>query len=185
MDPERYALQFHHLGLAVRAPERALRFLRGLGYVTGPACYDPLQRVNLLLCVEDFKKPRQPLDRGRSLQISRSGPTAHPDRAPDETAVPRPAHPAVELIYPEPGIDSPIDGIFAKGDELIYHLCYESPDPKASLAAIERDGNRVVCVSAPKPAVLFDQREVGFWYVRGFGVIEILARAGDVPAAAR
>lgn len=145
MTHERYALRFHHLGLAVRTPDHALHFLRGLGYIPGPPVFDPLQQVNLIFC------PR-----------TETGSSAN-------------AQPAVELIYAEPGVASPIDRIFAKGDELIYHVCYESPNPTESVSAMTRDGNRVVCVSPAKPAVLFDQREVSFWYVRGFGVIEILA----------
>lgn len=40
-------LDFHHLGLAVKAPEQATRFLEGLGYVGDSPIFDPLQRVNL------------------------------------------------------------------------------------------------------------------------------------------
>jgi methylmalonyl-CoA/ethylmalonyl-CoA epimerase len=147
MNPDRYALRFHHLGLAVKAPEQALHFLRGLGYHPGPPVYDPLQQVNLILC----------------------------------PAVAPAGLPAVELVYPETGVASPIDRVLAKADELVYHLCFDSADPRASIEAIQRDGHRVVCVSEPKAAVLFDHREVGFWYVRGFGLIEIL-RQTAVPA---
>ena len=48
-----YGLKFDHLGLATRNPDRAIAFLRGLGYRTGAAVYDPLQRVNLVLCESD------------------------------------------------------------------------------------------------------------------------------------
>jgi len=47
---ESYGLIFDHLGLAVKKPEKAVRFLRGLGYTIGEEVHDPLQKVNLLWC---------------------------------------------------------------------------------------------------------------------------------------
>ena len=44
-----YGLRFHHLGLAVAAPEAAFHFLGALGYVAGAQAFDPLQRVNLAM----------------------------------------------------------------------------------------------------------------------------------------
>ena len=45
-----YGLKFDHLGLAVRDPEPAKRFLSCIGYQVGSAVCDPLQQVNLILC---------------------------------------------------------------------------------------------------------------------------------------
>lgn len=45
-----YGLIFHHFGLAVNQPEKAKRFLQGLGYSIGDPVYDPLQKVNLIMC---------------------------------------------------------------------------------------------------------------------------------------
>jgi Glyoxalase/Bleomycin resistance protein/Dioxygenase superfamily len=45
----RYGLAFHHLGLAVKSPDAAFRYLGDLGYRAGSSCYDPLQRVNLAM----------------------------------------------------------------------------------------------------------------------------------------
>ena len=47
--PNKYGLEFHHLGLAVKEPESAIRFLSGLGYEIGPTFRDELQNVNLML----------------------------------------------------------------------------------------------------------------------------------------
>lgn len=46
-----FGLAFHHLGLAVRKPQSALTFVRGLGYSAGPQVFDAEQNVNLILCV--------------------------------------------------------------------------------------------------------------------------------------
>jgi glyoxalase/bleomycin resistance protein/dioxygenase superfamily protein len=44
-----YGLEFHHFGLAVKAPAAAFRYLSDLGYRSGNTCYDPLQKVNLAM----------------------------------------------------------------------------------------------------------------------------------------
>ena len=46
----KYGLAFHHLGLAVRRPERAIPWLEGLGYQIGQTVRDELQKVNLIMC---------------------------------------------------------------------------------------------------------------------------------------
>lgn len=43
-------IQFHHLGLAVKHPEKAAAFLSNLGYIRGEAVYDPAQGVHLIWC---------------------------------------------------------------------------------------------------------------------------------------
>jgi catechol 2,3-dioxygenase-like lactoylglutathione lyase family enzyme len=48
-----FGLRFHHLGLAVRNPEKAIRFLRGLGYSIGESVFDTVQNVNLIMCAHD------------------------------------------------------------------------------------------------------------------------------------
>jgi len=44
-------LKFHHLGLAVRRPERAVQFLAQVGYEIGEAVFDPEQDTNLMMCM--------------------------------------------------------------------------------------------------------------------------------------
>jgi hypothetical protein len=41
---------FHHLGLAVRRPLDAKRFLGGLGYEMDEPVFDPEQNANLIMC---------------------------------------------------------------------------------------------------------------------------------------
>jgi len=43
-------LAFHHLGLAVRRPDDATRFLGALGYSIGEPVFDPAQNINLIMC---------------------------------------------------------------------------------------------------------------------------------------
>lgn len=49
----RFGLSFHHLGLAVREPGKALIFHRELGYKTSKPFFDPEQNVNLIMCRHD------------------------------------------------------------------------------------------------------------------------------------
>jgi hypothetical protein len=46
----RFGLEFHHFGLAVRNPNDAFRYLQCLGYTISRTVNDPLQRVQLALC---------------------------------------------------------------------------------------------------------------------------------------
>lgn len=81
--------------------------------------------------------------------------------------------PAIELVSPAetPG---PLQNILSDQPEMLYHLCYSSADLEASVAAIRQSGIRVLPVAEPKPAVLFGGRKVGFYQVRGFGLVEIV-----------
>ena len=83
------------------------------------------------------------------------------------------AMPDVEVIWPGDG-PSPIDRMIKGSGTLIYHLCYECPDPDSLTAALESAGIETVLVSPPTPAVLFAGREVSFHLVSGFGLVEIL-----------
>jgi methylmalonyl-CoA/ethylmalonyl-CoA epimerase len=81
--------------------------------------------------------------------------------------------PAVELVAPteNPG---PIDNILENNSESIYHTCYQASSIEESVSAIKSDGIRVLPVASPKPAVLFGGRRVGFYQLKGFGLIEIV-----------
>jgi methylmalonyl-CoA/ethylmalonyl-CoA epimerase len=81
--------------------------------------------------------------------------------------------PAVELVAPtdKPG---PLDNIVVENSGTIYHLCYESPNIDEAVNAIKESGARVITVAPPKPAVLFGGKRVGFYQVKGFGLIEIV-----------
>ena len=118
-----YGFRFHHLGLAVAAPDPAFRFLQTLGYADGAHAFDPLQNVNLAM--------------------------RHHATLPD-----------VEVIWPGEG-PSPIDQMIKRGN-MIYHMCFETDDAAASIAAMEADGLSVFSLGAPKPAKLFGGVPVSF-----------------------
>ena len=138
-----YGFRFHHLGLAVSAPEQAFRFLATLGYRDGAQVFDPLQNVNLAM--------------------------RHHDSMPD-----------VEVIWPGNG-PTPIDQMIKRGN-MIYHMCFETDDAAASIAAMEQDGLRVFSLGAPKSAKLFGGVEVSFHRVDGVGLVEFIHGAPQPPA---
>jgi len=94
------------------------------------------------------------------------------------------AMPDVEVIWPgdQP---SPIDNLVKGGKSLIYHQCYTSEDPEASIAALRALGLDVIEVSPPKPAALFGGLEVSFYSINRVGVIEIIRGAPVVQLAAK
>lgn len=130
-----YGLRFHHLGLAVPAPDQAFAFLAGLGYAAGAQTFDPLQNVNLAM--------------------------RHHASMAD-----------VEVIWPGDG-PSPIDRMIKHGN-MIYHMCFETDDAAASIAALEADGLRVFSLGEPKPARLFGGVPVSFHRVDQVGLIEFI-----------
>jgi methylmalonyl-CoA/ethylmalonyl-CoA epimerase len=81
--------------------------------------------------------------------------------------------PDVELISPsnEPG---PLDKLLSNRNELLYHVCYISDNVESSINLLNTDLIRTITVTRPKPAILFEGRLVSFYYVHGFGLIEIL-----------
>ncbi len=82
-------------------------------------------------------------------------------------------HPRVELIWPATH-PSPIDNILKRGDGLIYHTCWETQDVTGVLKSFEEQGIRYQMVSDSTPAPLFSGNPVSFYYVLGFGLIELL-----------
>jgi Glyoxalase/Bleomycin resistance protein/Dioxygenase superfamily len=84
--------------------------------------------------------------------------------------------PAVEIIYPG-SVSGPIEShVNRHANGIVYHICFESADLSASLAAIEAAKLRPVCLSEPRPAILFQGRSVSFYNIMGMGLIEILGR---------
>lgn len=50
-----FGLTFHHMGLALKKEDEALKFLAGLGYDEGEQVYDPEQKVYLRICTTENK----------------------------------------------------------------------------------------------------------------------------------
>ena len=84
--------------------------------------------------------------------------------------------PAVELVSPT-GLPGPIDKILELNSESVYHICFAAQNTEASVAAMKNDGVRVIPMVAAKPAVLFGNQTVGFYQVKGLGLIEIVELA--------
>lgn len=81
-------------------------------------------------------------------------------------------HPAIELVKPY-NENSPVNIYLKENDNNIYHYCYEV----SCFEEIEKDLKkqfRVFNVSKPKPAILFNNRLVSFYYLHGVGLIELL-----------
>jgi methylmalonyl-CoA/ethylmalonyl-CoA epimerase len=82
------------------------------------------------------------------------------------------AMPTVEVVTPtdSPG---PLDSILTE-ETSFYHVCYETSNLNNSLELIKAKGHRIFCISHRKPAILFKGRNVSFYQIRGFGLVEML-----------
>jgi methylmalonyl-CoA/ethylmalonyl-CoA epimerase len=83
--------------------------------------------------------------------------------------------PAVEIISPTatPGA---VSNLVQRIQQGVYHLCFEVEDLEGCLEKLGKTG-RIMLVSPPKPAVLFEGRKVSFHFVDNFGLIELLQQA--------
>ncbi len=83
--------------------------------------------------------------------------------------------PAIEILWPGE-TKGPLDGMVQRHPAgIVYHVCYETTDLPAVLAGFEAAGVKVICISPPKIAPLFEGRTVSFYNVTGMGLIEIIA----------
>jgi methylmalonyl-CoA/ethylmalonyl-CoA epimerase len=82
-------------------------------------------------------------------------------------------HPDIEIIYPG-SVPSPVDKIIELNNESIYHCCYEISDLNHTITQFRDKGLRVLMLSPPTPAILFGGRNVSFYRLDGFGVVEFL-----------
>lgn len=81
--------------------------------------------------------------------------------------------PAVEIVF-STGSPGPLDSILRKTREHIYHLCYSVQNVDVALQVLEARGLRVLCVNPAKEAILFGNQKVSFYYIEGFGLVEML-----------
>ena len=85
--------------------------------------------------------------------------------------------PSIEIVYPADG-KSPLDKYLAhKTKGIVYHACYSSEDLQRTLDNLSNAELRPICISPPKPAVLFGGANVSFYNLMGVGLIEIIETA--------
>ena len=81
-------------------------------------------------------------------------------------------HPSIELVKPY-NMESPIEVYLKENDNQIYHYCYEVPDFDEVVKELKKSF-RIFNVAKPKPAILFNNRMVSFYYIPSVGLIEFL-----------
>jgi methylmalonyl-CoA/ethylmalonyl-CoA epimerase len=84
------------------------------------------------------------------------------------------SHPDIELVSPFDN-NSPIGKYLKNSDVAMYHLCYEVDDFDYVVNSLKKEF-RVFSVVKPKPAILFNNRLVAFYYLHGIGLIELLIK---------
>jgi methylmalonyl-CoA/ethylmalonyl-CoA epimerase len=123
------------------------------------------------LAVKQFDRPLQFY---RNLGYQASDPVYDPLQGVELILCTADHQPAIELVRPV-AENSPIDNYLAKNNEMIYHTCYEVDDFEAGKDFLFAK-NRAICVSKPKPAILFGNRQVAFYYVNNVGLFELLEK---------
>lgn len=79
----------------------------------------------------------------------------------------------IELVCPlDKAKESPVDAYLSSVGPTPYHICYVSDDLDGEVAALQKQGFRVVI--EPKPAVAFGGRRVVFMMNLGLGLMEIV-----------
>lgn len=79
----------------------------------------------------------------------------------------------IELVCPlDKKAESPVDLYLSKVGPTPYHFCYLSDDFDADIAALQKEGFRVVI--EPRAAVAFGGRRVVFMMNLGMGLMEIV-----------
>jgi hypothetical protein len=84
-----------------------------------------------------------------------------------------PTMPTVEVIY-QSDPKGPLESVLRNRRESFYHVCYAVQDVPNVIASLKNLGLRVICVAGQKPSVLFQGQTVGFYYVSGFGLVELV-----------
>jgi len=83
--------------------------------------------------------------------------------------------PWVELIRPV-NEKSPVQNFLKKNQEMIYHCCYSVKLIDNKTVKNYFPGMKTLNISPPKPAILFENCRVAFYYVKGLGLIELLEK---------
>lgn len=91
------------------------------------------------------------------------------------------AAPDIEIVFPSGnGAPGPVDFILIDARKTpYYHLCYEAENIEAAVESIRKSGFKIMAASPVKPAILFGHRNVQFFLVNSFGLIEIVESRGD------
>lgn len=84
-----------------------------------------------------------------------------------------PNMPTVEIVS-KGTEDGPLKNILKRSSEMLYHSCYETHNLAESLTSIAEKGLRILPIAPRKKAILFEGRYVSFYYIIGFGLVELL-----------
>ncbi len=85
--------------------------------------------------------------------------------------------PNIELVKPFSS-KSPVNNYLKENDSVIYHMCYEVKSFDNTVCELKKEF-RVFNISEPKPAILFNNRLVAFYFIKGVGLIELLEESSD------
>lgn len=82
--------------------------------------------------------------------------------------------PNIELVKPI-NAQSPVNTYLKTMNEAFYHTCYEVTSVHEAFNQMKKEFN-TICISPPKPAILFNNRLVSFYYLKDIGLVELLEK---------
>ena len=82
----------------------------------------------------------------------------------------------VELITPS-AQNSGLHGLLKRRGDYMYHVCFEVSTLAEGERSLQLDADdRLIVVTPPREAILFDNRRVAFYAASGLGLVELLER---------
>ena len=82
--------------------------------------------------------------------------------------------PNIELIFTSNKSAKPLESILKKKISNIYHICYITSSTDLALKHFNSSGVRIMELRKPLPAKIFNNNLVSFYFIEGFGIIELL-----------
>lgn len=79
----------------------------------------------------------------------------------------------IEIITPR-SLEGPLANLLKRRGDYMYHSCFGVMNVEIVTRKLAEVGLRVVTLSAPKPAILFDNAKVSFHSIEGIGLVEFI-----------
>lgn len=79
----------------------------------------------------------------------------------------------IEIITPL-SLEGPLSNLLKRRGDYMYHSCFGVKSVETATRRLTEVGLRVVTVSTPKPAILFDGAKVSFHSIEGIGLVEFI-----------
>ena len=81
--------------------------------------------------------------------------------------------PSIEIVS-RVSSDGPVSNILKKNGAGIYHFCLKVESISGFISLLKEKGIKLIEVSKPKESILFDRKNVSFYYSKAIGLFELV-----------